>query len=304
MSDPAVARHHESATLCCVRDEAVPITMGSNQFLTRETNELTVTLASFPAGAFLVPHTHDRPTFAVILDGGFDLTFTSPGIGRKRLPSPPGSVFTEPAGERHSNQVGTTGAKVLVIQPDMALAQLPTPFEGLLNRINHFRDGPIMASACRCARELRLADDLTPLALEDLALQILAEAVGPDARAGVQSGPSWLARAVEYVHDRARRTIRIDEVAAVAGVHPAHLAAVFRAVHRMPLATYVRRLRVEWAADRLVHSPDSVAQIAASAGFADQAHLTRWFKRITGSTPAAYRRSRRWRRPAGASSIT
>jgi AraC-like DNA-binding protein len=35
----------------------------------------------------------------------------------------------------------------------------------------------------------------------------------------------------------------------------------------------------------------SPAQTAAAVGFADQAHLTRWFKRVTGVTPAAFRNS-------------
>jgi AraC family transcriptional regulator len=93
------------------------------------------------------------------------------------------------------------------------------------------------------------------------------------------------------VHARFREHLRIDEIAHAAGVHPAHLAAVFRRVHRMPLGSYVRRLRVDWAADRLIGTNNPISAIAAEAGFADQAHLTRWFRRVTGVTPAAYRRA-------------
>ncbi|MGH7699154.1 MAG: helix-turn-helix domain-containing protein [Gemmatimonadales bacterium] len=42
----------------------------------------------------------------------------------------------------------------------------------------------------------------------------------------------------------------------------------------------------------MVQTDERISAIAAEAGFADQAHLTRSFKRVTGSTPAAYRRSR------------
>lgn len=269
--------------------------MGSNRFLTREISSLQITLATFPPKAFLEAHVHDRPTFAIILDGGFDLDFTSPAIRRAHLPSPPGSIFTEPAGERHSNQVGSTGARVLVVQPDLEDAVLPTRCVALLNRINHFRDGQVSTAARHCARELVQPDDLTPLALEGLALQMLADAarLGGDRRLpDHRSPPSWLNRAVELIHDCSRKTLRIQEVATAAGVHPAHLAEVFRTTYRMPIASYMRRVRIEWAADRLVHSREPVAQIAAATGFADQAHLTRWFKRTTGLTPAAYRRVR------------
>ena len=82
-------------------------------------------------------------------------------------------------------------------------------------------------------------------------------------------------------------------MARAAGVRPAHLAAVFRKVHRIPLGTYVRRLRVDWVAEQLIRTDAPIALIAAEAGFADQAHLTRVFRRALGSTPGEYRKARR-----------
>ena len=45
--------------------------------------------------------------------------------------------------------------------------------------------------------------------------------------------------------------------------------------------------------DRLIGTSMPISAIAAEAGFADQAHLTRWFRRVMGVTPAAYRLARR-----------
>ncbi len=61
----------------------------------------------------------------------------------------------------------------------------------------------------------------------------------------------------------------------------------------MPLGTYMRRLRVEWAADRLAGSDLPISTIAFRAGFADQPHLTRTFKSETGWTPGQYRKAHR-----------
>ncbi len=64
----------------------------------------------------------------------------------------------------------------------------------------------------------------------------------------------------------------------------------FRARYRMAPSEYQRLLRVR-AARRLLAAGHTPAEAAAAAGFADQAHLTRWFARCLGITPGAYRRA-------------
>jgi len=75
-------------------------------------------------------------------------------------------------------------------------------------------------------------------------------------------------------------------------VHPAHLARAFRAHFRMSMGPYVRRLRLDWAAGELARSDLPLAAVALAAGFADQSHFTRTFKRYLGVTPNVYRRTR------------
>ena len=67
----------------------------------------------------------------------------------------------------------------------------------------------------------------------------------------------------------------------------------------MPLGAYVRSLRLDWVAGRLVQSEESLASLALAAGFADQSHLTRAFKCHSGLTPQAYRRAAIGRLPPG-----
>jgi len=54
-----------------------------------------------------------------------------------------------------------------------------------------------------------------------------------------------------------------------------------------------RRLRIEWAAHALLREDAPVADVALRAGFADQSHFTRFFRRLMGVTPHAYRQERR-----------
>ena len=272
----------------------VPVTMGSSEARTLEVDSLRCTHAAFPEGTHLTAHLHERATFAVMLEGGFDLRFTSAGVRHREIACPQGTVFTEPPGEKHANRVFEDGARVVVLQPDLEDDRFE-PVAGLLSRhINHFRHGRIEANARRIAREIRQPDSLSPVALEALALEMMVEAarLEPPPTAADAVSP-WFRRAEAFVHENFRRAPRITDVAEVAGVHPAHLAAVFRDVYGVPLGTYLRRLRVEWVADRLVETDDPIGRLAYRAGFADQPHLTRAFKKATGWTPAAYRRARR-----------
>lgn len=49
------------------------------------------------------------------------------------------------------------------------------------------------------------------------------------------------------------------------------------------------RVRLAWL--RITRGSDCLCRIAADTGFADQAHMTRWIHRITGASPAAWRRN-------------
>jgi len=145
--------------------------------------------------------------------------------------------------------------------------------------------------AARLTQELDAADDLAPLAAEAIALELLVMMARIES-ATLKSPPSWLLRAQELLHERFAGPLRISEVAQAVGIHPAHLARTFRAHFSVSIGSYVRRLRLEWAAVELGRADSSLAAIALDAGFADQSHFTRAFKRQLGITPSAFRASR------------
>jgi len=260
--------------------------MGSPRFKTVDAHGFLVTEAWFPPSLRLPPHSHDRACLAVMLEGSFDVQFT-----RITHACPPCGVVIEPAGERHGNRIEGAGAHVLVVQPDPARSDLAGSCADLLDRITHFRHGGITGLAMRLARELESPDAVTPLALEAMSLEMLALAArrddgGPAAR----RPPAWLARATDLLHSRFLDGLRATDVAVEVGVHPVHLTRVFRAHYGVSLGAYVRGLRLDWAARRLARSQDALGDIALEAGFADQSHFTRAFKRHTGSTPDRFRR--------------
>jgi AraC family transcriptional regulator len=139
------------------------------------------------------------------------------------------------------------------------------------------------------ARRLRalIADAATAPGLGGLAREMLVK-LEPQPMAAPQR-PPWLLHALEFVHARSAETVSLSALARCAGVHPVYLARAFRAHVGLSLGAYVRKLRVDHAADRLVSTDRSIAEIALEAGFSDQSHLTRVFRSTLGLTPAQYR---------------
>jgi AraC family transcriptional regulator len=268
------------------RQAFVPITMGASGSASLALNGFLVTEAGFPPLARLAPHVHERATLAVMLEGSFDLSITN-----RVYPCEPGCVVTEPAEERHGNALGRAGAHVLVVQPEPTALDRLGPSGGMFEDVRYAARGPVSGVAWRIVRELRSPDSATPLEVEGLVLEMLAlvSRQGQLERRARQA-PPWLARTRELLHATFRQPPPMDELAREAGVHPDYLARAFRVRFGVPVGTYVRRLRLEWAAARLAGTEEPIAQIALDAGFADQSHFTRAFKRHAGMTPGDYRR--------------
>ena len=109
---------------------------------------------------------------------------------------------------------------------------------------------------------------------------------------GVQmpdAAPRWLLRAKERMHDEFTSRLTLQQIASTAGVHPVHLAATFRRIVGVPVAAYIRQLRLDYACRELTDSSTPLTDIAYAAGFADQSHFCRLFRQALGMTPSAYR---------------
>ena len=236
-----------------------------------------------PAGARIPPHAHRNAYFCFVQQGAYEETYG----GHARECGPLTLAF-HPPDEVHSERM--SGAEVRSFNIEVKAAWLSRVCEAApaLRGPADCRGGPAAWLALRLYREFRHRDALTPLVIEGLLLEIAAELAR--AAAEPRGAPRWLIRVQDLLRTRFAENLSLAEVAAEAGVHPVHLAAVFRRCLGRSVGEFVRACRVEHAAGRLARRGGSLAAIALEAGFADQSHLTRVFKRLTGMTPAAYRR--------------
>jgi AraC-like DNA-binding protein len=90
------------------------------------------------------------------------------------------------------------------------------------------------------------------------------------------------------LHDAYAAPLSAGDLAAAAGCSRYTATRAFTAVYGLAPSDYQRQLRLR-AARTLLTTGTTPAEAAATAGFADQAHLTRWFRRYYGVTPGAYR---------------
>lgn len=103
------------------------------------------------------------------------------------------------------------------------------------------------------------------------------------------AGSSQVAAARDVLHQRLADPPSLDELAGQVGVGRFALVRAFRARYGLPPHAYLNEQRVR-AACRLLDTGLTPGVVAADVGFADQAHLTRHFRRVVGVPPGQYRR--------------
>jgi AraC-like DNA-binding protein len=99
------------------------------------------------------------------------------------------------------------------------------------------------------------------------------------------AGPADTVR--EILRQRYADQVTADELAHAVGVSRFQLYRLFHDRFGLAPSGYVRELRLRAARTRLA-AGEPPARVAAAVGFADQAHLTRWFRRVYGITPAMF----------------
>jgi AraC-like DNA-binding protein len=112
----------------------------------------------------------------------------------------------------------------------------------------------------------------------------------PSAGAGRTASPRPVTAVRDCLHADVARDVPAAELARLAGASRFAVYRAFRAATGMSPSEYQRQLRLRQAR-RLLARGEGAALVAAQVGFADQAHLTRWFVRHFGITPAAFQRA-------------
>jgi transcriptional regulator GlxA family with amidase domain len=104
---------------------------------------------------------------------------------------------------------------------------------------------------------------------------------------------AWqLKRTLEYIESHLDQRVSVGALAELAQLSRSHFIRAFKASLGATPLQCLRDARIRRAQRLLLDRDIPLAQIAADTGFADQAHLTRIFHRVTGESPGAWRHAR------------
>jgi len=237
----------------------------------------------YDSGRTLDTHAHASLFIVFTMDGRYRET-----VCGAQFDCLPRSIVFHPPEEEHAIVVGPLPMRCFVVELDadeMRRRYDATPPATLL-RID---GGPTASVLTTLYGEFRLTDACSSLAIQGLVLQLLAGLSRTDVPVAERVREPWVDRVNEILRDQFRSHLTLEEIAAQVDASPARVSAVFRRVYHCSIAEEQRRLRVEYARERLRDGDASIAEIALEAGFSDQPHFSRAFKQVTGMTPARYR---------------
>jgi len=245
--------------------------------------DLCINAADHAPGMVVPRHEHANAYLCIVMAGCLEVR------ARQAVQCPAGSVIAYPAGLAHSNRFSDQPGRCINVH--LGPTWIGEPWiRNWLSDCRHLQIGAERRSLRVLARELDARDDAAPLAAASAAIALLADVM----RASISaSRPAWLARIVEIIEADLAHAPGLGRLAAEVAAHPAHVARSFRRAYGETIGAYVRRRRVEEADRELTAGNRSLAEIAAAAGFSDQAHFTRIFRGHFGVPPGARRRSSR-----------
>jgi len=99
-------------------------------------------------------------------------------------------------------------------------------------------------------------------------------------------------RILDYIARHCTEPLTLRQTADAVGLSPFRISHLLKQHTGKTMLQHVMRLRIQKAQDLLKRTPTACSEIAYTLGFCDQSYFVKHFKRLTGTTPARYRRAR------------
>ena len=237
----------------------------------------------YPPGFKTPKHSHKRALLCFVMQGAYTESY-----GGHTRECESSTLLFHPPGELHAEHFHDVGGHSFIVEIEPVWLERVREQRGLPEAADGFHGGILELLSRRLYQEFVHVDEVSSLIIEGLMLEIMGEASRRPSLTEKRV-PSWLEKTKDLLHSDFAKPLRLADVAHEAGVHPVHLAQTFHKFYRCTVGDYLRRLRIEYACHELASSHTPIVDIALAAGFCDQSHFTRTFKRLTGLVPSQYR---------------
>ena len=234
------------------------------------------------------PHSHEQAYFGITLQGAYTQAY-----GLKSRTCRPQMIAFHPPDETHSAHFPASAVRSFNVEIKSHWLEQLRRSSILLPEPVDFHGGAMSWLALKIYREYQHMDELSPLAIEGIALEMMVEASRRSAKISEKKPPLWLTRAKEAIQAEFDQAVALSDLAALVGVHPVYLASEFRKHYHCSIGEYQRKLRVEFACRELATSDTPIVEVALAAGFSHQGHFSTVFRRLTGMTPTEFRSTSR-----------
>lgn len=246
--------------------------------------------AAYEPDTRMPKHCDGRSRISLVLAGCLEES-----AGRHEARASALGVALKTAEAFHSTRFGPAGARVASIDLEALAEDDPAGFR--IEKLPHWRwmQGRQLPSEIRSTiaavidyRRFPRAPE-TADALREAAL-LLTDGIRRGSTPEARSASHWLKAVRERIDDAPDEPVSVAALARCAGVSPTHLTRRFRAAYGLSVTAYRTHRRIQQAAQRLAGPGSSLADVATDCGFHDQSHFTHHFRRLTGTTPGAWRR--------------
>jgi AraC family transcriptional regulator len=267
-------------------------TLSAGKFPARITKTKTIaglvlTETLYEPGQLLEEHSHKESGFIVVLKGHFRERLEK----KDRLCNSSDVIF-RPGEQRHSDHFEKTTARCFNVQfnSDWMLKLQQASGQHISEDPAYFHGGSLFRAGFRLYREFKMPDLHSALIVEGLALEMLGETSRLLINTDTKHFPAWIDSVREIIHAHFDAPLSITDLAKTANVHPVYLNRAFRRYYKQSIGEYVRSLKMEFARTQLSSTDHPIAEIANAAGFCDQSHFSRTFRRFADMTPLQYRK--------------
>ena len=247
-------------------------------------NGIRFTEKAYSSLATLPTHAHELSHFCFVLAGNY-----REKIRGKLFERSPSALVYYPPDVSHGEEHFTNGRHFLV-EVDLKGLDKVRDYGASLSEPVYLCSSSSLWLAARMYREFSERDAFSALVMESISTELLIAASRQSTPRSERRPPAWLGRVKEFLRENFSNPPTLDELAKAVSVHPTHLARIFRQFERCTVGDYIREVRIVYARQKMLRTDEPLVEIALEAGFADQTHFTRSFKRVTGMTPTEFRR--------------